>query len=352
MKLFGFFNRFSVPEEIVGATLVVGEAQLLQSAGGWLDAVAAQFGRIALASEDSVTGTPFAAVQLPEDKALPQFLEKAAPARVIVLGSWANAETLPKLTKAPCYWVNASPSADTRGFARVMVANHAAAASSSGAVLTGDPLLDQIAVHPAQTDSCERFKEQRDAGRWIGYFAGTGAGEEEIAYSTFNRLIRHKMGLMVLAPRDPARCEPVYRESIKYRLQTIRHNRLSTSFIPIKTRVYYVEAAEPLQALYGCVDFVVAGGTLDAQSDAAPDIVTPVRANRPVIVGPAGRDDPWVRAGIEAGMVAVADSREALFERAREIIEAPETAAQRAAGAAEWLALQAGARQRVLDLLR
>lgn len=352
MKLFGFFNRLTVPEEIVGATLVVGQAPLLQSGGRWLDAVAAKFGRVALASEEPIARPSFAAVQLPENQALPQFLEKAKPARVIVLGAWGNAETLPTLTKAPCYWVNASPAADTSGFARVMVAHHAAAASLSDAVLTGDPLLDEIAVQPAQTDSCERFKEQRDAGRWIGYFAGTGAGEEEIAYSTFNRLIRHKMGLMVLAPRDPARCEPVYRESIKYRLQTIRHNRLSTSFIPIKTRVYYVEAAEPLQALYGCVDFVVAGGTLDEQSAAVPDIVTPVRANRAVIVGPAGRTYPWVRAGIEAAILAVADSREALFERAREILEAPETATQRAARAAEWLALQPGARQRVLDLLR
>lgn len=352
MKLFRWFNRVTVPEEVLQSTLVVAPGAVLQSAGPFLQALANKFGRITITSDAPASGIPFYFVPWPERHVLNAFFEKAAPARVIVLSNWPQAETLPALTKAPCYWVNATNAVATDGFAGVTVANQNAAQALPHAALTGDPLLDDTKVAPAPPDSCERFKEQRDAGRWVGYFAGTGENEEEMAYLTFNRLIRHKMGLMVLAPRDPRRCEPVYRESIKYRLQTIRHNRLSTSFIPIKTRVYYVEAAEPLHALYNCVDFVVAGGTLSDASRATPDVVSPMRAGRPVIVGQAGREHPWVRAAIDAGVVAHAESADGLFDRARELIESPQLAAQQTTLAGDWLALQTGARARVLEVLR
>lgn len=182
---------------------------------------------------------------------------------------------------------------------------------------------------------CSRFKEQREAKRWIGYFANLHEGEDTIAYRLFGAMMRIKMGLMILAPDREERFEPVYRDSLKYHLQTIRHGRLATSFAPLKTRVYFIETPGIIDAFYPCVNFCIPGGTL-AGGDV--DLVSPITANCPLILGPAMPESAFKRGLLEAGGVVAANTLEEVVELARAWITNPEDARAHAQRATEWLA--------------
>jgi 3-deoxy-D-manno-octulosonic-acid transferase len=355
MGLLDLLGMNRLPDGVRGTTMVVGDAAALGHAGAFLDALAQKFGALSLAvAGPNDIPTRHSVLKLPtaHDKAT-ALIRKAAPGRLVLFGSVGGYAGLASV-ECPKYWVNATlPGALQAGCRKVMVSDPKLTAQLPGAAVTGDPAinLDALPAVAADTGACMRFKEQREGGRWLGYFAGTGEGEEEIAYPLFNRLIRHKMGVMLLAPRDQARCEPVYRESIKYRLQTIRHNRLSTSFVPIKTRVYYVEEPEPLAAMYACADFVIVGGTLRAGHATTPDLLTPMLHGKPVIVGPAQRELPLIKAAVAAGAVRAAENEEDLFEQARQVLDDPDGGAKQAAEASKWLELQVGALGRVLALI-
>lgn len=346
------FNK--LPAGVAGSTLVVADAATLARAGELLDALQAKFRNVALAITDggSYSGAlPSLALPVEAEKTITR-IEKIHPQRLIMLGLDGRHAALAKAADCPAWWVNARDVQAAQAGCQAVTVAHAGV-EVPGAQVTGDPLagLVQLPSVVAGSDICERFKEQREGGRWLGYFAATGEDEEDIAYAIFSRLMRHKMGLMLLAPRDPARCEPVYRESIKYRLQTIRHRRLSTSFVPIRTRVYYVEDPEPLEALYACVDFVVAGATLHAHARNTPDIITPILHGKPVIVGSAHREHALLAAAIQAGVVLAGDDNEQMFVHARRLIDDPDYSRRLAQQASAWLQVQAGALARVMALI-
>lgn len=181
---------------------------------------------------------------------------------------------------------------------------------------------------------CARFKEQREAKRWIGYFANLHEGEDTMAYRLFGGLMRVKMGLMILAPDQEERFEPVYRDSLKYHLQTIRHGRLATSFAPLKTRVYFLETPGVLQDFYRCADFCIPGGTL---AGGEVDLVTPIQAKCPLILGPAMPESALKRDLLEAGGAVAASSPEEVVALGKNWITNPEDARAHARRAAEWL---------------
>lgn len=356
MGLLDFLGLGKLPEGVAGSTLVVGTGAVLDQAGPLLAGLSRKFGQVAV----GVVGAPdymgsLPTVHLPDKpKAAEGILRRIKAARLVLVSLGGEHAPLVAAAGCPAYWINVSDWEGAQTDCKAFTVAHAALKETiPDAVLTGDPLLDLRSLPEVEREPeiCERFKEQRDGGRWVGYFAGTGEDEEEEAYPIFNRLIRHRMGLMVLAPRDQNRCEPVYREAIKYRLQTIRHRRLSTSFIPIRTRVYYVEDAEPLEALYRCVDFVVAGGTVHRNATNRPDIISPILHGKPVVVGPAHRDDPVVRAAVEAAVVLAGESSDEVFERARHLLDEPEQGRRLAERARDWLESQVGALDRVLDLI-
>ena len=356
MGLLSLFGFGGLPPGIAGATLVVGEGAALQQASALLDGLQSKLGPIALGYVGDATYSG----ALPSFNLAPQpdkaaaLMRKIQPARLIILALRGDQTHLVRAAACPAYWINARDHhAANSGCNAVTVSDPKLMRSINGAVLTGNPLLNitQLPGMPTTNPICERFKEQRESGRWLGYFAATGEGEEEIAYAIFNRLIRHKMGLMILAPQDPARCEPVYRESIKYRLQTIRHNRLSTSFVPLQTRVYYIEEPQPLAALYACVDFVVAGGTLHSSALQKPDLITPLLHGKPVIVGSAQRDDGLVRAALADNAVLGGNNEEQVFQHARGLLDAPSERERLGAAGKDWLQAQVGALARVLALI-
>ncbi len=354
MALFEFLGFNKLPDGVRGSTLLLADAATLSRAGEFIVALQAKFHNIALAVTDRTdSASAYPSLQLPEDlSAAAERIKKIQPQRLIVLGLSGTYRPVAIAANCPVFWINARDAAVVDPKYRI-VTTAQPIRELPDAIVTGDPYaeLSRLPAITVDTEICKRFKEQREGDRWLGYFAATGEAEEDQAYALFNRAIRHKMGLMLLAPRDPARCEPVYRESIKYRLQTIRHRRLSTSFVPIKTRVYYIEDPQPLESLYACADFVVAGGTLDAQAKNDPDIVTPILSGKPVIVGGAHRRQPLIAAAVEAGVVLTGSDSETLFGCIKTLIDQPEQGATLAARAREWLDRQVGATARVLSLI-
>ncbi|ARU30862.1 hypothetical protein CAP31_03665 [Sulfuriferula sp. AH1] len=354
MGLFDFLGFNKLPADVVNSSLLITDAATLARADAFIAALQAKFHNIAIALVDTpVTAPALPHTILPEDSAAAiARLHKIQPQRVIALGLAGRYAPLLSALACPRFWINARDSGATEAGCQAVTATQAGVLSN--AEVTGDPLagLESLPTVTVDTGLCQRFKEQHESGRWLGYFAATGENEEDLAYALFSRAIRHKMGLMLLAPRDPERCEPVYRESIKYRLQTIRHQRLSTSFVPIKTRVYYIEQPHPLAAFYACVDFVVTGATLHADAKNAPDILSPILHGKPVLVGPAHRELPLIAAAIEAGAVLAGSDNEQLFAHIKTLIDDPAHGAKIASQARDWLDTQAGAMGRVLTLIK
>ncbi len=359
MSLFarmGFGTHPCVARE---ATVLIGDSATLAQAHDLLAGLQARFGRVASAGFDapptasSTQAMPY--VPLPAHPvALRRALARLAPVRLILLGDIPHSETIATATRAPLFWVNVPRHVTKMPRAQALLsADPADVTHMADTELTGDPLLGITQLpKPAGIDGlCERFRAHRKNGRWIGYFAATGAGEEAIAYGAFFTLIRRKMGLLALAPRDGERYEPVYRDALKYHLPTNRHNRLSTSFVPIKSRVYYIEDPQTLTALYRCADFVVAGGSLSEMAGHTPDILTPLSLACPVIVGPV-HHDPVVRAALAAGAIIGVDNDHALVEAAYQLISDETRSRRLSEQGRQWAQAQSGALERVLSRIQ
>ncbi len=345
----------SVPTKLLGSSLLVCDNSTYRRAAPFLAALQQRFNNIALAFTDRQPddNLPYPAWQLPSD--MTQCIErikKIQPQRLIFLGADERFMALLPATSSPISWINAQNTTLNDSTCRLITT----AMPIDGlhrAQITGDPLsgITNLPAIQADTTICTRFKEQREGKRWLAYFAGTGESEEPLAYQLFNRAIRHQMGVMILAPQDAARYEPVYRDALKYRLQTIRHNRLSTSFVPIRTRVYYVEGSDIMTKLYACADFVIIGGTLHNDAQHQPDVITPMLYHKPVLVGPAHSNHPAVAAALAAGVARQGRDETELFNIMQQWIDDPASREQQAMQAQEWLLHQPGALNRVADLI-
>lgn len=351
MALFDLFSA-KVPPEAVGATVIVADAATALRAEPFLARLTARVGEVVIGvvGIGRYTG-PRTAVSLSGGGAYKRLL-RLAPARVILLGGADGRYDLAAPAAWPIYWINAEDARVAATAARAMIADDALRTALPRAMLTGDPLLLlSLPAHTGDPAFCQRFREFRERGQWVVYFAATGEGEEPLAYASLFQLLRRQAGLMALAPADPARYEPVYRDAITYRLPTNRHVRLITSAVPHKTRVYYIENAVALQAMYACADVVIVGGTLAPSSPVEPDLVGPLMAARATVVGPARRDDLRVSAALAAGAVSAADSVEELVRVVEGLLRDGERREAAGGRARAWLAQHADAVDRVLDIL-
>lgn len=286
----------------------------------------------------------------PHGGAVQRLLLKLKPRRVIVLGSLpVPGDCL--AGAAPLVWISAEQADAARSGATAITVRSAVQQQQlPGAQVTGDPLLGIDPRVPGDDAGlCGRFKEIRDRNRWVLYFADTEEGEENLAYATFLQLSRKGVGLLALAPRDPERYEPVYREAMRFHLMTNRHRRLMTSYIPHKTRVYYIEDPDVGHAMYHCADVVVAGGTL-LTAGTPVSLVAPLLLGRPVLAGPL-RVSALLRAAIADGAVLGAASPEALEQPLAALLASAEARAQQGQRGQDWIRLQMGAQERVLPLL-
>ncbi|MFP4695033.1 3-deoxy-D-manno-octulosonic acid transferase [Thiohalospira sp.] len=325
-------------------TVLLAPDEAIRHADAFLDRLEAAFGPLLLTTPGGQGSQRHGARKLPW-LGKRRWLAQLAPARVLRLGA---APPIPAPEGVPVVWINAPADADPELADRLLHAEPAAGPQPGE--VTGDPVLALEAPSPpGETDLCDRFRELREAGRWICYFAGTVEGEERRAYAAFFELLRRRMGFMILAPRDPERYEPVYRDAIKYNLPTNRHNRLSTSWVPKKSRVYYVEDPQTLAGIYPCADLVVPGGTLVGDGR-PPDLSTPLDRGCAVAVGPAGREHPVVASAIAAGAVAAAGDDE-LEETLAALLTDPERREALAAAGRAWLNRHTGALDRVLAVV-
>lgn len=351
MALFDLFSA-KIPPEAVGATLVVADATTAAQAEPLLARLSERVGIVVLGivGGGSYTGAR-TAVSLSGGGAHRR-LGRIAPARLILLGRADDRYELAAPAAWPIYWINAEDARVGATAARATIARDALRAVLPHATLTGDPLLLLSAPGCApDAGFCQRFREFRERQQWVIYFAATGEGEEPLAYASLFKLLQRQAGLMALAPADPARYEPVYRDAIAYRLPTNRHVRLITSAVPHKTRVYYIESEAALQAMYACADVVIVGGTLTPHSRVEPDLVGPLAAARATVMGSARRDDARVASALAAGVVTGADSVEGLVRTVDRLLrDAGEREAVGTQGRA-WLLQHAGAADRVLDFL-
>jgi 3-deoxy-D-manno-octulosonic-acid transferase len=356
MSLSELFSAGRIDRELIGATLVIADAQTAANAEPFLALLETAYGRLALGvvGEDAYQG-PRAYLELPTRYGADiKRVRKLKPARVIVIGAAAQCHELVHDIPADKVWLNARDDAVAQaGCKLITVADEAAHRLLPDAALTGDPLclLDALPEYAPDTSLCERFQEYRERNYPVFYAAATGEGEERVAYAVLFELLRQQTCIMIVAPKDPERYEPVYRDAIKYSMPTIRHTRLYTSFVPRKNRVYFVEDPAPLDSLYACADFVIPGGTLADEAAHAPDLVTPILAGSPVIVG-RRRDDALLAAAVAAGVVLTGEDVDAIAEQAARLGVDAALRETQAKQARQWLDSQAGAGQRVVDLLK
>lgn len=344
------------PAAVRGAHLIVADPAVLAAAGPFLGRLPFDTIPVAAVAADAIGAEEeVAAAVLPAaPHARARWLSRAAPQSVILLGNVAGGAALSRALDCPVYWVNAPGRAAAEARCELLTLSSPSLQQElPHAHLTGDPLLGLTTLPPAPevTDLCGRFREQRRTGRWILYYAGTGVDEEPIAYGSFFKLARRKMGFLAVAPRDPERYEPVYRNALKYRLPTNRHNRLSTSCVPLATRVYYIEDPETLDAMYHCADVVVAGGSLTAQAQAVPNLIPPLLAGKPILVGPAFAADPLSAAAVRDGAALAAADEDSLVEAAHTLLTDETERSRMAEHANAWVMAQPGAEARVLELL-
>lgn len=310
MALFDWLSAASVPKEMIGRTLILGDADTLMRADDFLNDLSSKIGAVSLGvlGEKAYEGSRDC-IELPaEHHADAKRINKLKAPQVIVIGAADQRFDLIKTIDAKTIWINANDKrvADC-GCELITVSHQRAANSLPTAEFIGDPLINLTELPELTLDESvgERFKEYRERDFPVWYAAATGEDEEPVAYATLFELLRKQTSIMILSPKDPERYEPVYRDAIKYSMPTIRHSRLYTSFIPKKNRVYFIEQPEPLQDFYTCADVVLVGGTLSNKSDVTPDLITPILTGKPMIVG-ENLSDPMTAAVVEAGVAVQA----------------------------------------------
>ena len=370
-RLSAWITARSVPGESSGRILILAPRATLVTAADWLQELAAGGGPIALGvtdcrqdreAEGLIEGVP--ALAMHPELATTR-LGRLQPRAVVVIGPLQAGDhdlgpALDTLT-APRIWVNAAGDGATRTqWDAVFAAREGA---RDGAEVIGDPIAGAVELPaPPEGDAgfCERFREHHEKGHPILLAPNTGPGEEAFAFAVLFAVLRKSAAILLLAPADPARHEPVYRDAIKYSLPIIRHNRFMTSFVPRKNRVYYIEDPETLHAAYTCADITLPGGTL-AASETPPDLGLPLACGSAVICGPAEHErhpDAATRLRMAAehtGLVARGEDPEAVAEEVlARLAEGIDPAARRAR-LVQWQSRQAGARNivqsRLTDLL-
>jgi 3-deoxy-D-manno-octulosonic-acid transferase len=345
-RLSAWITARSVPDASRGRILVLAPKSVLRASSDWLDELGEVLGPIALGVTDCrhdteargcVAGLP--ALAMHPDVAASR-LARLQPRVLLVLGAQDLAALGPALSSihAPRVWINAEGTGPQDVEWSAVLAAHENATSVDLAEVIGDPIGGPVHLPTAPAGDngfCERFGEYHAKGHPILLAPNTGPGEEAFAFAVLFAVLRKTAAILLLAPRDPERHEPVYRDAIKYSLPIVRHSRFLTSCVPPRNRVYYIEDADTLAAAYACADITLPGGTL-AGGETPADLALPLACGSAVICGPAG---DTARPEAVAGAVLA------------RLAEGVDVQARRRSLAA-WQQRQAGAREAVASRIR
>lgn len=364
-RLSAWITARSVPAGSAGRIVVLAPKQTLLAAADWLDDLAATVGPLTLgvtdAEHDGELPDPAGdrpAVALPAHLVRERLL-RLQPRAVVVIGpAGALGQPLAAIT-APRLWVNAEGEAPAGAEWAEVFAARDQGCSAPGVRVIGDPIagaIDLPAAPEPDASFCERFREYHEKGHPILLAPNTGPGEEAFAFAVLFAVLRKTAAILLLAPADRERHEPVYRDAIKYSLPIIRHNRFMTSFVPRKNRVYYIEDPDTLHSAYGCAQVTLPGGTL-AASETPPDLGLPLAHGSAVVCGPA--DNPAqpgaatrLRLAAEhTGLVARGSTPEEVADEVLARLAEGRTAQERRDELAQWQQRQANARSAVRDAL-
>ncbi|MGM0553932.1 MAG: hypothetical protein ACQETK_09100 [Pseudomonadota bacterium] len=361
-RLQAWITARSVPPDHCQRIVILATLATLQAAGDWLSELRAQFGPLLLGATDSLHDDAAAAASAsPETPALAMApalattrLGRLRPRAVLVVGAADALGPALGSVSAPVLWVNAEgPAPEGAGFAAIFSARDADGHAAARRI--GDPVAGPVALPepPAEDDFCLRFREYHERGYPILLAPGTGPGEEAFAFAVLFEVLRKTTALLILAPSDPARHEPVYRDAIKYNLPIVRHNRFMTSYVPVRNRVYYIEDPDTLRAACRCAAITLPGGTL-ADSATPPDLGLPLACGSTVVCGPASdvslAPTPATRlrrAAEGSGLVARADTPEAAAGLILAQLDEGIDAGAHQARAREWVGHQLQAREKV-----
>ena len=361
-RLSAWITARSAPAAASGRLLVLAPRETLELARDWLSELSAALGPVALGATDAehdaaagdfgadlpalAMGPAVATIRLP----------RLNPRAVLVIGAAGDLVPALAATDAPKLWINAAGEAPAGVQWSGVLAAREGATTAAGAKVIGDPLAGAVELPdalPEAGDFCERFREYHEKGHPILLAPNTGPGEEAFAFAVLFEVLRKSAAILLLAPADRERHEPVYRDAIKYSLPIIRHNRFMTSYVPRKNRVYYIEDPETLHKAYTCAAVTLPGGTL-AASETPPDLGLPLACGSAVICGPAGHAataDAATRlrlAAEQTGLVARGETPEEVAQQVlARLAEGVDRAARRDR-LAQWQQRQAGARAAVL----
>ncbi|WP_018649083.1 MULTISPECIES: hypothetical protein [unclassified Thioalkalivibrio] len=364
-RLSAWITARSVPAGSTGRIVVLAPKQTLLAAVDWLDDLAITAGPLTLGVTDAERdgdlpdpGGDRPAVALPPDLARER-LARLQPRAVVVIGPVGELGPPLAAITAPRLWVNAEGDAPTGVEWAGVFAARDQACNAPGARVIGDPIAGAVELPAApapDTGFCERFREYHEKGHPILLAPNTGPGEEAFAFAVLFAVLRKTAAILLLAPADRERHEPVYRDAIKYSLPIIRHNRFMTSFVPRKNRVYYIEDPETLHSAYGCAHITLPGGTL-AASETPPDLGLPLAHGSAVVCGPADnptQPDAATRLRLAAehtGLVSRGSTPEEVADEVLARLAEGRTAQDRRDDLAQWQQRQADARSIVRDAL-
>ncbi|WP_018935101.1 hypothetical protein [Thioalkalivibrio sp. ALJ24] len=370
-RLSAWITARSVPSAGIGRTVIIAPRRELEAAGEWLSELQQAIGPLLLGVSDAARDAEARIPGLPDDlpalalsgELAPARLSRLRPRALVLLGPCELTGTALNGPRVPVAWVNATgPAPEGVTFATVLAARDGSAPAELDAETVGDPVAGPVELPEIETpdhDFCERFDEYRQRGHPILLAPNTGPGEEAFAFAVLFAVLRRTAALLLLAPADPDRHEPVYRDAIKYSLPIVRHNRFMTSFVPRKNRVYYIEDPQTLEMAYACADVTLPGGTL-AATGTPPDLARPLASGSAIVTGPAASGESAQtearlrRAAEVTGLIRRGEDPEAVAAAILATVKAgsvtdPDTPADRLSA---WQQRQAEARDRVAAHLR
>lgn len=295
--------------------------------------------------------------------AVDAFLRHYRPALGIIMETevWPNLLLAAERHDVPMALVNARLSErSARGYARL--GSLAALAFSSFDLVVAQSAADAsrlqaLGVPRASVGGNLKFDVPQDAGAMAGIlrewfegrrvwlWASTREGEETLLLDALGAQSISDDVLIVLVPRHPQRFEEVAQ---LMRSRGFSYARRSEGRAPLSTQRFMLgDSMGELSAYYSVCDIAFIGGSL--LDFGAQNLIEACAQGAPVLIGPSTYNFAQaVQLALEAGAATqVADATE-LFERAAELLQAPERRKSMSDAGVAFCAAHRGATERTL----